>query len=334
MRILGIETSCDETSAALVENGTKVFSNIVSSSMKEMSEYGGVVPEIAARRQLEYIIPVIKEALKQADMSSRDVDVIAVTKGPGLLTSLLVGVMAARTLASTWKKPLIGVHHTQGHLDSPWLEAEKDIAFPVLTLSVSGGHTELWYRESHTNQTLIGKTRDDAAGEAFDKGATQLGLPYPGGPALSKLAEGGNPHFVEFPRPLLGEDTCDFSYSGLKTALKYTLRDRGGLEKLSEAEKKDIAASYQEAICNHLVSRVEHALELHSDVNQIHIVGGVAANRRLRELIKEKIPNTQYLIPTTSFCTDNAAMIASATFFMTEEMGEKVYKMFETTTSI
>ena len=327
MIVLGIETSCDETSAALVENGKRVLAEVTASSVQEQAKYGGVFPEVAARRQLEFITSVIEEAVGENQF-----DAIAVTRGPGLLTSLLVGTTAARTLASIWKKPLIGVHHTLGHLSSPWLECDDDIEFPILALSVSGGHSEIWLRESHTQGKLIGKTRDDAAGEAFDKGAALLGLPYPGGPAISKLAEGGNPHYIEFPRPLAGEETLGFSFSGLKTSLKYALRDRGGVEVLSEAERKDVAASFQEAVCRHLVDQIVRALEEH-DVRELHLVGGVAANGRLREMLKERCGDVKMRIPPLKYCTDNAAMIAAAGYFMHQELGEGAYEKFETEAS-
>jgi N6-L-threonylcarbamoyladenine synthase len=334
MKILGIETSCDETSVAIVRNATEVLSNIIASSKEEQAKYGGVFPEVAARKQVECIIPAVKKALDEASMTPKDIDAMAVTKGPGLLTSLLVGVTAARTLAASWKKPLIGVHHTLGHLSSPWLECTEEIKFPLLALSVSGGHTELWLREGHTKGTLLGATRDDAAGEAFDKGAAQLGLSYPGGPALSKLAEGGNPHFIEFPRPLLGDKTCEFSFSGLKTSLKYALRDRGGLDTQSDAEKKDIAASFQEAICKHLVSRVEQAVRLHPHVSELHVVGGVSANSKLRELLKNSLDVKIRFPIKMEYCTDNAAMIAAAGEFLVSELGEDTYKSFETQPSL
>jgi N6-L-threonylcarbamoyladenine synthase len=336
MRILGIETSCDETAAAVVENGAHVLSSIIASSKGVQAEFGGVFPEVAARKQIECIIPAVSSALNQAHMTMNNIDAIAVTKGPGLLTSLLVGVTAARALTSARKTPLIGVHHTQGHLDSPWLESRGDIVFPVLTLSVSGGHSDIWFRRSHTDQIRIGHTRDDAAGEAFDKGATLLGLPYPGGPELAKLAEGGNPHFIQFPRPLHSEESYDFSFSGLKTALKYALRDRGGLEAISNEEKKDIAASFQEAICKHLVSRVQRALSLHRDTQEVHVVGGVSANRRLREHITfiEKQKAIRLRIPAKiEYCTDNAAMIAAAGEFLVADLGRKAYETFETEAS-
>lgn len=342
MIILGIETSCDETSAALVQDGRHVLTQIIASSAKELAEYGGVFPEVAARRQVECMIPVLERALTPSPSphcgAERGVFSIAVTRGPGLLTSLLVGTTTARMLASAWHVPLIGVHHTLGHLSSTWLlphecHADDMPAFPLLTLSVSGGHTDLWLRESHTKNTLIGRTRDDAAGEAFDKGATLLGLPYPGGPVLARLAEGGNPHFVEFPRPLHNEETCDFSFSGLKTSLKYAIRDRGGIEALSEIEKKDIAASFQEAICNHLVSGLEQALERHHQALEIHIVGGVSANKRLRSMCAErgiKIRLPQKL----EYCTDNAAMIAAAGYFLYKEKGDAAFAEFTTEASV
>lgn len=335
--ILGIETSCDETAAAIVENGAFVYSNVIASSLKDHEKYGGVFPEVAARRQLEYIIPVIDQAFAEAGIAKENIDAIAVTKGPGLLTSLLVGTTAARMLSSLLRKPLMGVHHTMGHLFSVWLECEEEILFPVLALSVSGGHTELWLRQSHTQGIVLGQTRDDAAGEAFDKGATLLGLPYPGGPALSKMAEGGNPYFKEFPRPLHKEETCDFSFSGLKTSLKYALRDCGGIDALTQIEKKDIAASFQEAINAHLVASIDRAVELHPEVREIHLVGGVSANKRLREMIQGL--SERHTVPLRmpkriAYCTDNAAMIASSGYFLFQEEKEKVIVPFETMASI
>ncbi|MEK7136897.1 MAG: tRNA (adenosine(37)-N6)-threonylcarbamoyltransferase complex transferase subunit TsaD, partial [Patescibacteria group bacterium] len=287
--------------------------------------------EMAARKQLECIVPALQEGLECAKIAPTDLDAIAVTKGPGLLPSLLVGVAAARIFVSRFSLPLMGVHHTLGHLDSPWLESEEEIPFPLLTLSVSGGHTELWLRTSHTKGTLLGRTLDDAAGEAFDKGAVLLGLPYPGGPALSRLAESGDPHAFSFPKLLPGKKRLDMSFSGLKTSLKYLLRDKGSLEALSDEEKKDLAASYQEAICSHLVSRVLTALELHPEAHEVHLVGGVSANVRLRSFLRQSLHSRIPIRTPTRFeyCTDNAAMIASAAFFMREELGEKAQDSFE-----
>jgi N6-L-threonylcarbamoyladenine synthase len=335
MRILGIETSCDETGVAVVENGHRVLANVIATSKDEHSRYGGVFPEMAARKQLECIVPALQECLECAKIAPTDLDAIAVTKGPGLLPSLLIGVAASRILASRFSLPLMGVHHTMGHLDSPWLESEGEIHFPLLTLSVSGGHSELWLRTSHTKGTLLGRTLDDAAGEAFDKGAVLMGLPYPGGPALSRLAEGGDPHAFSFPKILPGKKSLDMSFSGLKTSLKYLLRDQGSLEALSDEEKKDLAASYQEAICSHLVSRVLTALELHPEAREVHLVGGVSANVRLRSFLRQSLHSRIPIRTPTrfEFCTDNAAMIASAAFFMREELGEEAYTTFEANAS-
>jgi N6-L-threonylcarbamoyladenine synthase len=334
MTILGIETSCDETSASVVKDGTQVLCCIIASSRKDFEGKGGVIPEEAARRQVECILPVITRALETAHITVDDIDSIAVTKGPGLLGSLLVGTATARVLASIWKKPLIGVDHLLGHLDSIWLQSEGSDKsdppmFPCLTLSVSGGHSDLRLRRSHTNNTLIGTTRDDAAGEAFDKGASLLGLSYPGGPALSKLAEGGNEHAFKFPSPLHQEETFDFSFSGLKTSLKYTLRDHPNL---FEQEKKDLAASYQYAICKHLTDRIEHVVEKHSDIQEMHLVGGVSANTRLRSLLQESIYKkiTIRWPATLRYCTDNAAMIAAAGYFLMQESPEKALESFVT----
>jgi len=243
VRILAIETSCDETAVAIVENGTKVLTNMIATSRDAFAKTGGVIPEEAARKQLECMLPMLHQALKEAGCTKDDIDAIAVTKGPGLLGSLLIGTVTARTLASLWGKPLIGIHHTMGHLSSTWLDTTEDDQpqFPVLSLSASGGHTELWYRTGHTQGHLLGRTRDDAAGEAFDKGASLMGLPYPGGPSMAKAAETGNDNAFDFPIPLKKEKTLDFSYSGLKTALKYAMRDH------PEAKTEDRAASCQKA---------------------------------------------------------------------------------------
>jgi len=316
MHILGLETSCDETSAAVVRDGYEVLSCIISSSKNDFVSLGGVIPEDAARKQLESILPVIEMALSNAAISHDQLDAIAVTYGPGLLGSLLVGTSTARVLAAIWKKPLLAVHHTLGHLSSTWL-ASKGLVFPVLTLSVSGGHTDLWYRTSHTSGIRIGTTRDDAAGEAFDKGAVMLGLPYPGGPALSKLATAGDENAYVFPSPLSHEKKTDFSFSGLKTSLKYLLRDIGD-KALEKKARSDIAASFQLAICRHLGSRIELALDMYPDTKELHIVGGVSANSRLRTMATDIGKRSSVVVrwPTSLvYCTDNAAMIAAAAYF-------------------
>lgn len=324
---LGIETSCDETSVAVVRDGREVLSNVISSSKEAFAALAGVIPEEAARQQVSCMVPVLREAIQKAGTSPSAIDFIAVTKGPGLLGSLLVGTTTARVVASAWEKPLLGVHHTLGHLSSPWLvqsgEEVENVQFPILTLSASGGHTELWYRTSHTKGQIIGRTRDDAAGEAFDKGASLLGLPYPGGPHLARAAKGGDSSTYEFPNPLHDSPTIDFSFSGLKTALKYTLRDRPE----AAGDLANVAASYQEAICRHLVDRLERAIRKHQDVTEVHLVGGVSANERLRVLasgccarhdIRLRHPSA------LSFCTDNAAMIAAAGYFLRLEHGTSV----------
>ncbi len=384
MIVLGIETSCDETSVAVVEASIgagilpadpqailrqaqepapiHVLSNVISSSRKTFEALAGVIPEQAARMQIECMIPVLEKALHDAHVTWTDIDAIAVTRGPGLLGSLLVGTVTARALASIHKKPLIGVHHTLGHLSSTWLQnaphpfSHSTISpsnhptiqpsFPLLTLSASGGHTDLWYRESHTRGKLLGRTRDDAAGEAFDKGASMLGLPYPGGPSIQKAAQNGNPHAFPFPLPLHNEDTLDFSFSGLKTSLKYLLRDNHftiqpshhlTISQSSPPSVRGLAASFQHAICAHLLDRVTRALTQHPDVKEFHIVGGVSANTHLRELASalcEENGVTLRVPQSLAYCTDNAAMIAAAGYFLHEELGSKAFTAFETTASV
>lgn len=344
MLVLGIETSCDETSAAVVEDGRAVRSCVIASSKHDFSGLGGVIPEQAARRQVESIVPVIDKALSDARVTMQDIGLIAVTCGPGLLGSLLVGTTTARAMASIAKVPIIGVHHTLGHLSSTWLkdaiDQESDSSlpsFPVLTLSVSGGHSDLYLRTAHTEQELIGTTRDDAAGEAFDKGAVLLGLGYPGGPALSALAQSGDAHAYPFPLPLSSEETLDFSFSGLKTALKYLLRDLG-LEGKSPQEiparvRSSIAASYEYAICRHLTQKLDAAIRRFPSVREIHIVGGVAANRCLREMAADLSKKTKTAVrfpASIRYCTDNGAMIASAGYFATREKPELINHPFLT----
>ncbi len=333
MRILGLETSCDETSASIVDDGLHVLCNVIATSQDVFAQTGGVIPEDAARRQLQCIVPVIEAALVQGKATWEDIDAIAVTRGPGLLGSLLIGTMAARLLASMHKKPLIGVHHTLGHLSSVCLESEP-MHFPCLSLSVSGGHTELWLRHSHLQQELLGKTRDDAAGEAFDKGASLLGLAYPGGPEIARESRKGNTEAYPFPLPLKNEDTLDYSFSGLKTALRYLIRDLGEDGKNHLA---DIAASYEKALCTHLCDPVKTALERHDDIKEVHIVGGVSANSRLRTMLKTLCDTHQIPLRSPSkseYCTDNAAMIASAAFWMHSEDHNAAVKEFETSATL
>ena len=313
MFVLGIETSCDETAAAVTDGMRTVRSNVIASSRDAFAATGGVIPEVAARRQLECIQPVVRRALQEAALDWSDIDMIAVTRGPGLIGSLIVGTTAARIMAAVHDKPLIGVHHTLGHLSSTWLDCPEEPTFPILTLSASGGHTELWLRTSHLTGTLLGSTRDDAAGEAFDKGAALLELPYPGGPAIAALAKEGNRNAVHFPLPLHNDDTLDFSFSGLKTALRYVLRDAPEGAARQEGFRRDLAASYEDALCNHLLDRLERALRRHPEVREIHAVGGVSANARLRELLATRSQGRALRTPRTlRACTDNAAMIAAA----------------------
>lgn len=331
MRVLGIETSCDETACAVVEDGRRVLSNVIASSSGMFERTGGVIPEDAARRQVECMQPVLKDALSHASCSMNDIDAIAVTHAPGLLGSLLVGTITARTLAWIHQKPLIPVHHTLGHLSSPWLGLEDgdEPVFPILTLSVSGGHTDLWLRTSHTTGTLLGHTRDDAAGEAFDKGASLLGLPYPGGPAIAKAAEGGDPHAFAFPLPLQGDGTCNWSFSGLKTALRYTLRDDpSAIERLP-----DLTASYEYAICAHLVDRLKNALAQHPTIREVHLVGGVSANARLRTMVTPLAPTVRWPL-SSSYCTDNGAMIAAAGYFLQSEQPHIAGTAFDTAATL
>lgn len=331
MLILGIETSCDETAAAVVENGRTIRSNVIASSSGMFERSGGVIPEEAARKQLECIQPVIAQALKDANCATEDLDAIAVTHAPGLLGSLLVGTITARTMSWAHGVPLVGVHHTLGHLSSPWLGLDDgdEPVFPIITLSVSGGHTDLWLRASHTKGTRIGSTRDDAAGEAFDKGASLMGLPYPGGPSMAKAARGGDAQAFPFPLPLSGDDSLDWSFSGLKTSLRYLLRDDpSALDRLP-----DLAASFEHAICRHLVDRVKHALERHSEIREVHVVGGVSANEHLRGMVKALGAKTRWPA-TNAECTDNGAMIAAAGTFLLHEHPEAADRPFDTSASL
>jgi N6-L-threonylcarbamoyladenine synthase len=344
MLVLGIETSCDETSASLVEDGVRVRSNAVASSQKAFALLAGVIPEEAARRQVECMVPILDACFREAGVPWGECDAIAVTRGPGLLGSLLVGTVSARILASVWGKPLIGVHHTLGHLSSVWLDAQDALpSLPCLTLSVSGGHTDLWHRLAHTKQVLLGCTKDDAAGEAFDKGASMLGLPYPGGPSVAAAAAKGDAHAFAFPHPLAEDPGCDYSFSGLKTSLRYLIRDLRRKHGLAEDAllpyplRADVAASYQEALCTHLLERCVRALDLVPEVRELHLVGGVSANTRLRESAGELCvrKGLALRIPRTlGYCTDQAAMIASAGYFLQAETGPAASASFETRASI
>lgn len=383
MKILAIETSCDETAAAVVENGTVVLSNVVASQIPLHQKTGGVVPEVAAREHVLKISPVISEALevafgktktspKPASTSARamsparrsisahaatlarrststrvmapsnhpaalnlsSIDAIAVTRGPGLLSSLIIGTTAASTLATFYNKPLIPVNHIAGHIYANWLDQNPDdpIQFPVLVLTVSGGHNELVLMRSHADFELLGETLDDAAGEAFDKVSRLLGLGYPGGPAISKAAEKGNRDAIKFPRAYLNKNSFDFSFSGLKTAVLNQVmiqrKNTGENITLDQNFINDCAASFQESVCQILSDKLLHAAYKYH-AQEVHLAGGVSANQRLRELVSQKISTGSRPAPGAgqlpvprlrypnkiAYCTDNAAMIAAAAFF-------------------
>ena len=308
--VLGIETSCDETAAAIVTAGKTVRSNIIASQADLHARYGGVVPEVASRKHVERMLPVLQDALTSAGMSYSDLDAIAVTNRPGLLGALLVGVSAAKSLSYALDLPIVAVHHLEGHIYSNFL-AEPDLieAFPLLVLIVSGGHTQIVRMDGHGQYALFGKTRDDAAGEAFDKGARLLGLPYPGGPNVSKLAATGDTKRVAFPRSLL--DSPDFSFSGVKTALRnFLLRDKG------QMPLADVAASYEAAIVETLTEKLRRAA-VETGIKTLCVAGGVAANQRLQATLKTMGAKSGYrvVIPEPVLCTDNAAMIAAAGYY-------------------
>lgn len=306
--ILGIETSCDETAAAIVEDGRKILSNIVASQVAIHAQYGGVFPEIASREHVLKIIPVIDEALRQASATLDDVDALAVTYGPGLAGSLLVGVNAAKAIAFARGLPLVGVNHLEGHLYSNWLDGAEEKEFPLIVLIVSGGHSEIVLMREHGAYELLGHTLDDAAGEAFDKVARLLGLSYPGGPAIQKAAEQGDPHAFKLPRAWL-RGTYDFSFSGLKTAVLRLIQSFDGKKRVPVA---DIAASFQFAVADVLVEKTRQAAE-EFHAKQILLAGGVAANAQLRKtmLARAQVPVS---VPPIKLCVDNAAMIAAAGF--------------------
>lgn len=320
MNILAIESSCDETAAAVIKNGTEVLSNIIASQVEIHARYGGVVPEVAARSHIEVILPVIDEALSEAKCSWDDIDAIAVTKGPGLIGSLLIGVMTARTLAITKNKPLIGINHIWAHAFASFLTDSRP-AFPFLALTVSGGHTTLSLYSTDLSRKVIGETLDDAAGEAFDKVAKLVGLGYPGGPAISKAAESGDEDKYQFPTANLGKSSFDFSFSGLKTAVLRQIQQITGQnpgiidgKKSYELEPKvvaDLSASFQKAAIGALIKQT-HKAYLQLKPKALVVGGGVAANSYLREKILDIIPNAIFVPPI--LCTDNAAMIGALAY--------------------
>ena len=320
--ILAIETSCDETSAAILKDGRDVLSLVISSQIKEHQKYGGVVPEVASRKHMENISSAVNSALNEAGKTFEDIDAIAVTKGPGLVGALLVGVSYAKGLALSLNIPFVGVHHIDGHISSNYI-THKGLKPPYLCLVVSGGHSLIAECTGYGEYAVLGTTRDDAAGEAFDKGARLLGLPYPGGREIDELSKQGDPAKIEFPRAKLKGNQMDFSYSGVKTAL------RQHIHKIGEQEIKkdicDIAASYQEAIIDVLVENTREALQK-TGHNILSVAGGVAANSRLRERMQQMCEGigVQLYLPELIYCGDNAAMIGAAGYEMLKkgEFGE------------
>jgi N6-L-threonylcarbamoyladenine synthase len=318
-RVLAIETSCDETAVAVVElhqsliinhQSIVVLSSIVSSQIDIHKITGGVVPEVAARAHVEAIIPVIAEAVKRAGITKEEIDAIVTTTQPGLRPALVVGETAGWALAAAWNKPFVPVHHIAGHIAAAWLSSEKETIihkFPATVLVVSGGHTQLFQLNEKLEMKLLGQTRDDAAGEAFDKIARLLELPYPGGPELAKLALQGYGKAFDFPRPMFNSEDLDFSFSELKTSVYYAIRDK----KLSLQEKADVAASAQNAIVDILIQKTLKAVQ-QEGAQEVIIAGGVAANTKLRETMKTALGDTQFIVPPIKYCTDNAAMIGAA----------------------
>jgi N6-L-threonylcarbamoyladenine synthase len=317
MLILGIESSCDETAAAVVQDGQKIISSIVASQVPIHRKYGGVVPELASRHHVEAILPVIEEALSRAEIGLSEVEGIAVTQGPGLVGSLLVGIAAAKSLAYVLDLPIVGVNHILGHVAAVFLD-RASLKFPFLALVVSGGHTSLFRMEARTRMTLLGRTRDDAAGEAFDKVAKLLELGYPGGGIIDRLSREGNRDAIRFPRTLLEADSLDFSFSGVKTAVLNHVK--GLRETPSPSQVRDIAASFQEAVVDTLVAKVFRAAR-QEGIQEVVVAGGVACNSRLREkfLRQGEEGGVSVFFPPPSLCTDNAAMIAVAGFHLLQE---------------
>lgn len=324
MLILGLETSCDETAAAVVKDGREVLSNVIASQIDIHAAYGGVVPEVAARSHIEVILPVIHEALETAHVTWDDIDAIAVTNGPGLFGSLLIGTLTARTIALVRSKPLIAVNHVVAHSFANFLIGHEPV-FPMLSLSASGKHSELLLFESPLEYRLLGSTRDDAAGEAFDKVARMLGLPYPGGPQISKLAASGDETKYKLP---LGRipGSYDFSFSGLKTAVLRVLQSEVGGDfrthstelpgRLTDQQKADMAASFQRTVCQTLTGQLLRAYhEYHPST--VVIAGGVSANIRLRQEVSKQLPVKMHYAPIT-YCTDNGAMVASMGYFLAQ----------------
>ena len=320
MKILGIETSCDETAAAVVEDGSVILSNVVVSQIDIFAEYGGVIPEVAARSHLEAILPVIDKALSDAGCTWDDIDAIAVTHAPGLLGSLLIGTLTARTLAILHQKPLYAVHHLKSHIYANWLmNSEHFPPFPLLALVISGGHTQILYMPGHNQFDIIGTTKDDAVGECFDKVAKILGLPYPGGPSIAKAALRGDPHRYHLPHPKV--DGLDFSFSGLKTAVLRAVQKEVGVPisypshqlrtLLTEQQVCDFAASFQQTAIDILLAKLQSASDQHPEAQSFVFAGGVSANQQLRR----QASSLKAFFPDPKLSGDNGAMVAAACYY-------------------
>lgn len=317
MKILAIESSCDETSVAVVEDGKIIHSNCVLSQIDVHKVFGGVVPEIASRHHIENITVVIDEALKTAKMTMSDMDAVAVTEGPGLIGALLVGINAAKALAFAHGLPLIGVNHLAGHVYASHIES--DLTFPLIALLVSGGHTELIYMQDHHHFKVLGETQDDAVGEAYDKVARVLDLPYPGGPYVDNLAQQGKDVYG-LPRPYLHDQGYNFSFSGLKSAVINFVHNK---EQRNEAfVKEDLCASFQASVCDVLIHKTQKAVDA-LGVKTVILAGGVAANKTLRSRLHAEITKAKVVVPPFKYCTDNAAMIGSAAYFQYVKEGKK-----------
>lgn len=311
--ILGIETSCDETSAAVVRNGREILSNVISSQVSLHQKYGGVVPEIASRKHVELIMPVINQSIEESGLSLKDIDVVGVTYGPGLVGALLVGLSAAKGLAFAIDKPLVGIHHIEGHIAANYIE-NLDLEPPFICLVASGGHSHIVLVSDYNRFEIMGQTRDDAAGEAFDKVARAIGLGYPGGPLIDKASEIGNSKAIDFPRVYFGGGSLDFSFSGIKTAVLNYLNNME--QKGEQYHVEDVAASFQQAVVDVLVKNTILAAK-NRNISKITLAGGVASNSLLRKRLKETAGETGISVyyPKPILCTDNAAMIACAAYY-------------------
>jgi N6-L-threonylcarbamoyladenine synthase len=316
MLILAIETSCDETSVAILKDGQILLSNIVYSQEKIHAEYGGIVPEVAARKHIETIIPTIDKALNKAKLKLNKIDYIAVTNGPGLITSLMIGIDTAKSLSFALKIPIIPIHHTESHIYSNFIEKKFEPVFPALALVVSDGHTDLILMKNHGQYEEIGSTRDDAAGEAFDKVAKLLNIGYPGGPIISEKADLGNSRAYSLPRPMINSADFDFSFSGLKTEVFYLAQKKKSI--FTPQEINNICASFQMAVVDVLVSKTIKAATKYS-VKSVLLAGGVSANkllrRKLKSAVNQELKDVTFYYPDLKYCTDNAAMVAEAAYF-------------------